>query len=93
MILAAVRAFLSSTAFPEEVTSQDAAWTEEAFEAVGGAEVLDVGQTGRSVHHQAERRAAQVLRVSAGHSLPQVIPHRPQDSCDELLSCSFELQQ
>ena len=58
--------------FFQKLKGQNAPWTQEASEASGGAQVLDVGQTWRSLHHQVQIRTPQAVRLSAHHSVHQV---------------------
>ena len=55
-----------------EVKGQNATWTQEASEASGRSQVLDVGQTWWSLHHQVQIRTPQAVRLSARHSVHQV---------------------
>ena len=38
--------------FFQKLKGQNAPWTQEAPEAFGGTQVMDAGQTWRSLHHQ-----------------------------------------
>merc|ERR1712218_83956 len=81
---------ISPAVILSEVKGQNAPWTQASPEAARRAQVLDAGQTGRSVHHQVEVRPPQAERLPAHHSVHQVSwSNYIWLRCDESLSCSF----